>query len=165
MTSFQDAKDSFYLELRNRLVALNADRTITVRGASRPAVLVAENEMEPGSADALRNAFVLHWNAVVADTSEALPLEHARCEIRFATAGSPELVGMDRGRTFAAMRAELGAMLQPQKAVKVSYTAGSAVTGATPVFWTGMVEERTTETAGALQCACAVDVFAWKEAQ
>ena len=115
MTTFQDAKDSFYLGLRNQLAVLNPDRTAMVRGASRPAVLVAENELEPGDGKPPLDAFVLHWTAAVVDTGEAMPLEHACCEIRVTTAGSPEVAGMDRGRTLAAMRAELHAMLAPDR--------------------------------------------------
>lgn len=163
MTTFQDAKDSFYMTLRNQLAVLNPDRTITVRGAARPAVLVAENELEPGDGKAPLDTFVLHWAAAVADTSEAMPLEHARCEIRVVPAGSPELAGMDRGRTLAAMRAELDAMLAPAQAVKTSYAGPAAVTAATPVFWSEAGSEQVTETAGELSTMCAVEVFAWRE--
>ncbi len=115
MTTFQDAKDSFYVAMRTRLAALNPDRTTTVREATRPALLVAENELEPGDGGMPTETFVLHWSAAVADTTEAMPLEHARCEIRVSTAGSPEVAGMDRGRTLATMRAELNAMPEPHR--------------------------------------------------
>ena len=163
MTTFQDAKDSFYLALRNQLSALNPDRTTMVRGAVRPAVVVAENELQPGDGDLPLDAFVLHWSAAVVDTAEAMPLERARCEIRVTTAGSPEVAGMDRGRTLAAMRAELDALLKPGQAVKTGYAGPSAVTAVTPVFWSGVATEQVKETAGELSMTCAVDVFAWRE--
>ena len=163
MTTFQDAKDSFYLALRNRLALLNPDRTATVRGAVRPAVVVAENELVPGDGNGPRNTFALHWSAVTADTSEAMPLEHARCEIRVVTAGSPEVAGMDRGRELAAMRAELQAMLTPAQAPKVSYAGPAVATAATPVFWSEIVSEEVKETAGELRLQCAVEVFSWRE--
>ena len=169
-TTFQDAKDSFYLALRDRLAAVNPDRTTVVRGAQRPAVLVAENEQERGGGSGLqgasgdvRDAFVLHWGSVAADTSEAMPLEHATCEIRFATAGSAELAGMDRGRALAAMRGELGSMLLPAQAMKTSYAGEAPVAALTPVFWSDVTEEKRIETAGRVQCAVTVVVFAWKE--
>ena len=163
MTTFQDAKDSFYLTLRNGLAALHPDRTVTVRGAMRPAVLVAENELEPGDGNAPLDTFVLHWSAAVVDASEAMPLEHARCEICVATAGSPEVAGMDRGRTLAAMRAELDAMLLPGQAAKTSYAGPAPVLAATPVFWSSVAHEEVKETAGELRLRCAVEVFAWRE--
>ena len=163
MTSFQDVKDSFYMSLRSRLAALNPDRTTTVRGAVRPAVLVAENELPSGNAEPPLDTFVLHWSTVAADTSEAMPLEHARCDIRVRTGGSPEVAGMDRGRTMAAMRAELDAMLLPGQAIKASYAGGTAAAAATPVFWSGLVAEQAKETADTLSTVCSVDVFAWRE--
>ncbi len=163
MTTFQDAKDSFYLALRTQLAVLNPDRTTYVRGAVRPAVVVAENELEPGDGAPPLDTFVLHWSAATADTSEAMPLEHARCEISVSTAGSPEGAGMDRGRTLAAMRAELDLMLAPRQAAKTSCAVAIPVTAATPVFWSALASEQVKEAAGELSMTCAVDVFAWRE--
>ncbi|WP_419805138.1 hypothetical protein [Terriglobus sp.] len=163
MTTFQDAKDSFYVALRNQLAVLNPDRTTTVRGAVRPAVVVAENELQPGDGNPPLDTFVLHWFATAVDTSEAIPLEHARCEIRVSTAGSPEVAGMDRGRTLAAMRAELDVMLAPGQAVKTSHAGASAIEAATPVFWSTAAGEQVKETPGELRMLCAVEVFAWRE--
>lgn len=163
MTTFQDAKDSFYLSLRNELAAVNPDRTIAVRGATRPAVLVAENELPAGSAEPVLDAFVLHWGAVATDSSEAMPLEHARCTIQVQTAGSPELAGMDRGRVLAAMRAELAAMLAPGSAGKASYFGATPVAATTPVFWSALVTEELKEGVDTVTATYAVDVFAWRE--
>ena len=163
MTTFQDAKDSFYLCLRNQLALVNPDRTIAVRGAVRPAVLVAENELPAGNAEPVLDAFVLHWGAVATDNSEAMPLDHARCTIQVQTAGSPEVAGMDRGRVLAAMRAELAAMLAPGSAAKASYSGAAPVPAATPVFWSAVAPEELKEAVGTLTAMYAVDVFAWRE--
>ena len=40
----QNAKDSFYMALRTRLTAINPERTILLRGAVRPGILVEEAE-------------------------------------------------------------------------------------------------------------------------
>src|ERR1700744_68170 len=40
----QNAKDSFYAELRARLVSINSERTILLRGAVRPGIIVEEAE-------------------------------------------------------------------------------------------------------------------------
>ena len=61
----QNAKDSFYMALRNRLAVLNPERTILLRGAVRPGILVEEAEAPfnqlPG------DVFVLRWEAMGAD--------------------------------------------------------------------------------------------------
>ena len=46
----QNAKDTFYELLRERLAVLNPERTIVVRGVSRPGVLVDENELQASAA-------------------------------------------------------------------------------------------------------------------
>jgi len=55
----QNAKDSFYMALRARLTAINPQRTILLRGAVRPGILVEEAEAPfsqlPG------DVFVLRW--------------------------------------------------------------------------------------------------------
>jgi hypothetical protein len=38
----QNAKDSFYVALRTRLIAINPQRTILLRGAVRPGILVED---------------------------------------------------------------------------------------------------------------------------
>ena len=40
----QNAQNTFYITLRNRLVALNPNRTIYLRGVTRPGILVESNE-------------------------------------------------------------------------------------------------------------------------
>jgi len=61
----QFAKDSFYMALRERLASSNPQRTVTLNGATRPAVVVAENELvipvEP-----LPDAFYIEWGAAQA---------------------------------------------------------------------------------------------------
>ena len=58
----QFAKDSFFLALQQRLAGLNPARTVTVNGATVPAVLVAEN-LPPASAEPLPNAFYIEWGS------------------------------------------------------------------------------------------------------
>ena len=41
----QNIKDSFFIAIRDRLAALNPQRTVTIQGGSRPAILVIENEI------------------------------------------------------------------------------------------------------------------------
>ena len=58
----QFAKDSFFLALQARLAALSPARTVTINGATVPAVVVVEN-LPPSSAEPLANAFYIEWGA------------------------------------------------------------------------------------------------------
>ena len=58
----QFAKDSFYMALRDRLASLNPQRTVTVNGVSRPAVIVAENEVVV-PVEPLPDTFYIEWGA------------------------------------------------------------------------------------------------------
>ena len=118
----QNAKDTFYELLRGRLAALNPERTIVVRGLTRPGVLVDENEL--GASAALPDCFHLQWATETVEMRGALPLVALGCEIKYATAGTALNAGLDRGRTLAAMDAELLAAVRqwPQHAAKDNYT-------------------------------------------
>lgn len=126
-----------------RLAALNPERTVAVRGVTRPAVVVDENETE--SVGALPECFHLRWAAVSAAQEGALPLLAMDCEIAYATAGVGLVGGLDRGRTLAAMDKELMGALQqwPQNVVKRDFTAlangASAVPLGTRVWWSDVV--------------------------
>ena len=74
MDTFQHAKDTFYTTLRDRLAALNGERTTLVRGAQRPAVLVEENEIAGGADPVANEMFVLRWTEHAVDVNEAVPL-------------------------------------------------------------------------------------------
>ena len=164
MDSFQNAKDTFYTTLRDRLAALNPDRTVLVRGAVRTALLVEENELAAGADADPQETFLLRWTERHADAVEALELDRGRCEIRYAVSGSGELAGMDRGRVLDAMDAELLTMLQPAQMLKETYAGGSAVAMTTNVFWSDASFDPPKIAADRLLRTVLVDVFAWKEA-
>ena len=135
----QNAKDTFYEVLRGRMAAGNPERTVVVRGVTRPGVVVEENELV--SAGTVPDCFWLRWTDVKADTQGAMPMVSMNCEVQYATAGTATNGGMDRGRCLAAMDAELLAAVgaSPQNAVKQNY-AGLAdgkpiVAMATNVWW------------------------------
>jgi hypothetical protein len=163
MDTFQNAKDTFYTTLRDRLAVLNPDRTTPVRGAQRPAAVVEENEIAAGADPVANETFVLRWTEHAVDTSEAVPLVRGRCEIRYAVAGSAELAGMDRGRVLEAMDVELAGMLHPQQVLKQAYDSGAAVAMGTTVFWSDAAFGAVKMTADRVVRAVTVDVFAWKE--
>ena len=58
----QYTKDSFYITLLERLVALNPQRTVTLNGTIRPALVVAENELVVPIVP-LPDAFYIEWGA------------------------------------------------------------------------------------------------------
>jgi hypothetical protein len=57
--SMQNAKDSFYMALRTRLTTINPERTILLRGAVRPGILV--EEAEAPFSQLPNDVFVLRW--------------------------------------------------------------------------------------------------------
>lgn len=133
----QHARDTFYVTLRDRLAALNPERTMVVRGLSRPGVLVADNELFSGQV--MPDAFNLHWTALRVEPSGALPLATMECEIRYATDGSAGVGGMDRGQLLGAMDAELLAALMaaPTHVAKMNYGRTPPVQKGSDVFWGG----------------------------
>jgi hypothetical protein len=134
----QELKDTFYLMLRDRVAANNVDRTVVVRGAVRPGVIVVENELPGATVEgiAVVEAFCLRWAGLKVDGRGGLRLTSATCEIRYATDGSSGVGGMDRGRALAAMDAELSAALTaaPRSVAKVQVITGKTADG-TNVFW------------------------------
>lgn len=164
MDAFQNAKDTFYTTLRDRLATLNPDRTTTVRGTTRTALLVEENELAAGGDIDPQETFLLRWTERSVDTVDAAELHRERCEIRYAVGGSGEIAGMDRGRVLDAIDAELLSILQPANALKQTYTGGAAVAMATNVFWSDATFAAVKLSADRLLRSVTIDVFAWKEA-
>lgn len=164
----QNAKDTFYTMLQGRLAALNPARTIVMRGALRPGVLVEENELPSAAAPA--DAFRLRWAALSVDSSGPLPLVVMECTIEYATEGSAGNGGMDRGRALAAMDAELVAALaaEPRTVPKQSYAppvGGSPVTTmGTYIFWADPVFGAASSVGERMERAATVQVFAYQEA-
>ncbi len=159
----QNAKDSFYIALRDRLATFNPYRTIAVRGAMRPAIVVPENELDSEAADPLE-AFLIVWEEAAIDTTEALPLHTMPCQIRYTTQGTKESSGMDRGRVLAAMDRELLNMLQPSTATKQNFIASPAIAMQTVIFWSSAKFGAVTVKEGQISRTATVSVFAHQEA-
>lgn len=160
----QNAKDTFYTTLQARLAALNPERTMVVRGVTRPAVLVEENEL-PSDAVPV-DTFRLRWTALKADGNRALPLVTFTCEIRYATDGNASNGGMDRGRLLAAMDAELTAAIEmaPRSTAKMNYAVAPPVALGTNVFWGDITFTTTTVNDERLERVATVEVFSYQEA-
>jgi hypothetical protein len=129
----QFAKDSFYIALRDRLALVNPERTVTVDGIARPAVLVAENEgLLPGT----ENAFVLKWGDA-RPVGNGTTLMKMTCAIDYTTRGSDGTNG-DRGRLLGTLDGELLAASQPPRMQKANYTMIPPQSLGTVLFWTDL---------------------------
>ena len=133
----QFAKDSFYVALRDRLAALNPARVVYLDGASRPAVLVAENQA-PGSTVPFDNAFYLRWGAarMIASTQHARrPLMALDCVVSYRTSGTEDNSFSDRGRTLAALDLELLAIASPGATAKQDFSQAPVLDLGTKILW------------------------------
>jgi hypothetical protein len=166
----QNARDTFYVTLRDRLAAVNPARTMVLRGVTRPGVLVEENELASAAQPA--NVFCLQWTALSVNAQGALPLVTMSCEIRYAADGDAGNGGMDRGRLLAAMDAELMVAVStaPQNVAKMNYvgSAGGSgllpVTMATNVFWGDVAFGAMVVNAERVERVATVEVFCYQEA-
>jgi hypothetical protein len=129
----QNAKDSFYMTLRTRLATINPERTILVRGAVRPGILVEEAEAPFNQLP--NDVFVLRWLGLGVDMDLSATMAAAECEILYQTCGTQSFGGLDRGRALSQMDEELVAMLTPFYTPKLNYTATPPAAMLTQVFW------------------------------
>lgn len=157
----ENAKNSFYIALRNRLVQVNAARAVLLRGVTRPGVVVEENEL--ASAKVQNDIFRLCWTTCAVNAQMPAALVQMGCEIRYSTAGTTNNGGMDRGQALVAMDSELRQMLQPSSTPKMSYTATGSTAMATNVFWTAPVFGAVSEAEGVLTRTVTVEVYSVQE--
>lgn len=157
----QNAKDTFYITLRNRLAAVNPERTMTLRGVVRPGILV--EEAEAPAAQFPLDVFVLRWAKLDTDAQLPSTLAVLSCEIHYATSGARDNMGLDRGRALEGMDDELLRMLSPASAAKMNYTESPAEQMGTNIFWSQPVfaaEETKRERVGRV---ATVEVFSFQE--
>lgn len=129
----QNAKDSFYGALRARLATLNPERTVLIRGAVRPGILVEEAEAPMNQLPS--DVFVLRWLGLGADVNLGSTMAAEECEIVYQTCGTQAFGGLDRGRLLSKMDEEILALLDPYWTPKLNYTVQPAATMLTKVFW------------------------------
>lgn len=131
----QFAKDSFFLALQQRLAGLNPERTVTVNGATVPAVLVVEN-LPPSSAEPQPNTFYIEWGRadVVDGHAGDAALMSLECAISYYTLGTVQSM-VDRGRVLGQLDDELLGICQPTNAEKYDYTQSPSADLGTSVFW------------------------------
>ena len=129
----QNAKDSFYMALRTRLAAINPERTILLRGALRPGIVV--EEAEAPFSQLPNDVFVLRWLGMGVDMNLGSAMAAEQCEIVYQTCGTQSYGGLDRGRSLSVMDAELTAMVQPFTTPKLNFTVTPPAEMLTKVFW------------------------------
>jgi hypothetical protein len=157
----QNAKDTFYITLRNRLATVNPDRTMTLRGVVRPGILVEETEAP--AAQLPLDVFVLRWTKLGADPQMPSAMAAMICEIHYATSGTRNNMGLDRGRALEGMDDELLRMLSPASAVKMNYTQTPAAQMGTSIFWTQPVFAAEATTRERVGRVATVEVFTFQE--
>ncbi len=157
----QNAQNTFYITLRNRLAALNPNRTIYLRGITRPGILVESNELvtpQPRS-----DVFVLRWTGLHNDPYLPEILLQMQCEIEYMTEGTTGNLGMDRGTMLTEMDAELMSMLRPACTQKMSYAQAPATAMETQVFWTEATFQPVKVERDRLTRTATVFVFSYEE--
>jgi hypothetical protein len=158
----QNAKDSFYVALRTRLVAINPERTILLRGAVRPGIVVEAAEAPFGQLPA--DVFVMRWLGLGVDEDLASTMVAEECEVLYSTLGTQSFGGLDRGRALSEMDEELVGMLAPFWTPKLNYTATPAEAMLTNVFWDEPVFGPVTVTRDRLSRTARVVVYSYQEA-
>lgn len=113
----QSAKDSFFRALQARLALVNPQRTVTVDGVTKPAIVVAENEPFP-PAKLFFNTFYIQWigaPAVREFAGTLAPRYEQIAQIEYFIQGTSALQKpfADRGRLMAQMDGELVQILFP----------------------------------------------------
>jgi hypothetical protein len=133
LASMQFAKDSFYMALRTRLSTINPERTVLIRGALRPGILV--EEAEAPFSQFPNDVYVLRWPGAGVEIDLASTLIALECEISYQTTGTQAFGGLDRGRLLSQMDMELIKMFEPFRTPKLDYSSAPPVAMLTQVFW------------------------------
>ena len=129
----QNAKDSFYMALRTRLAAINPSRTVLIRGAVRPGILI--EDAEAPFAQPPLDVFILRWVNLGEETTLPMTASIQECDINYQTAGTQTYGGLDRGRILSKMDAELRCMVEPLQTKKCSFSTDPPEELSTHVFW------------------------------
>lgn len=159
----QNAKDTFYVTLRDRLAVANPQRTIVVRGISRPGLLVEENELATTFLPS--DAFSMRWTETSVDVQGPLPLVALTCEFQYTTDGGSEVTGLDRGRKLSAMDGELldALRMAPRHIVKMNYTSASPTPMGTDLFWGDLTFTPVEISGDSLGRRATIQVFSYRE--
>ncbi len=159
----QKVKDSFFYALRQRLAALNPDRTVVIDGVLRPAVLAVENERVELDG-AVAGAFCLRWGTAEQKQNSRSGVMAVNCVIDYAV-DDYDAGGNRQGRNLSAMDAELSAMLEPRSADLVEIDSGAVSAIGKQIFWGTPAWSKPETSGGILTRRATVTVFSRPEVQ
>jgi len=159
----QNAKDTFYVALRDRLAIVNPARVLTIRAVQRSSILIEEAEAPMD--EPLNDAFVLRWTAAARIADQPGSLVSLGCELHYASNGSQTNAGLDRGRRLTSLDQELLAILQPSNTLKYDYAIIPAKALQTNIFWTDVVLEPVQSVRDQLTRIAKVTVFSLEEVE
>lgn len=158
----QATKDSFYVTLRDRLAQAYPGRTMTVDGITRPAIVVVEND-RPSVTARQHDAFYLAWG-------EARPVQPAIsklmamvCGFSYASAGTEQNGGLDRGRAVTELESELLDICSPRTASKSDWTGAEPADLGSSIFWTVPTFRVTENPANCVAREASVTVYFYPE--
>jgi hypothetical protein len=157
----QAAKDTFLRTLADRLAVVNPARTVTLDGASRPAVMAAENET-PVPANTFLETFLLSWEGGGRAMAEG-SLMYLDCKLSYGSKGTNDMLRSDRGRIVTAMDGELLRLCAPCHAMACDYTQTPPAALGTNIFWTRPVMEAPSEVDGILLRTAKMRMFFFAE--
>ncbi len=161
----QFAKDSFFLALQERLAALNPARTVTLNGATVPAIVVTEN-LPPRFQERLANTFYIEWGAAeVVSAWDGGAILSLDVDISYSSCGSVESM-VDRGRLLGQLDSELLSICHPANTEKRDYTQSPSVDLGTRVSWNlPAFKAEEEETSGRVDRLVAMRIFFFSEAK
>ena len=162
----QNTKDSFYTALRDRMAAQFSTQTVTIGDEVRPAILVAENEMQ-SAAPEQSGAFYLRWAkaSAVQGAAGAKPLLKMACAISYSATGRDELSFQDRGRELAKLDEMLLAIAVPPRAELKDFSSGSAVELGAQIWWTRPELSEAKEDGRMLKRSAMLEIFWFAESE
>ncbi len=131
----QAAKDSLYLTLRERLAASYPGRTITVGAATRPAIVVVEND-QPSVTARQHETFYMEWGEARPVRPAISTLMAMTFTLTYASAGTEQNGGLDRGRVLGELDSEMLGICSPAVARKSDNTGANPVDLGSNIFWT-----------------------------
>ncbi len=157
----QNAKDSFYMALRTRLATLNPERTILLRGTTRPGIIAEEAEAPFGQLP--NDVYILRWTGLGVDVELASQMVAAECEIVYSTVGTQAFGGLDRGRLLSAMDEEVDSILLPYSTPKMNYMTQPPTILLTQVFWEAPVFTPSVTLRDKISRSVKVTVYSYQE--
>ena len=158
----QAAKDSFYLTLRDRLTAAYPARTFTIGAVTRPAIVVVENEK--ASATARQNeVFYLEWGEARLVSPAISTLMAMTCTFSYASAGTEQNGGLDRGRVLGELDSELLGICSLTAARKCDNTGATPVDLGSNIFWTAPAIRPQTSAANCVAHEASLTVYFYPE--